>query len=343
MLTTLMPLPAVAQTRREPPEIRLLRGNVSTVNEWEAHRREIHSNVEKVMGRFPGRHEMPLDMVVLTDRIEDAIRRRKVSYHTDSEFQSVHAWLLSPAKPLPRKIPAMLCLHQTVTIGKDEPAGLGGNPHLHYALELARRGYVTLAPDYPSFGDYDYDFTVDTYESGSMKAISDNLRAVDLLQSLPEVDPDAIGVIGHSLGGHNAIFTAFFEPRLKAVVSCCGFTRFHRYYGGNLRGWTSERYMPRIAARYGSNPDQMPFDFPELIAGLAPRAFLAVAPVEDGNFEVTGVRETIQVARTVYQLYEQEAALQAIYPDAQHDFPDEARKTAYQFLDQQLMQNRAER
>ena len=87
----------------------------------------------------------------------------------------------------------------------------------------------------------------------------------------------------------------------------------------------------------------MPFDFPELIAGLAPRAFLAVAPVEDGNFEVTGVRETIQVARTVYQLYEQEAALQAIYPDAQHDFPDEARKTAYQFLDQQLMQNRAER
>ena len=38
-------------------------------------------------------------------------------------------------------------------------------------LELARRGYVVLAPDYPSFGDYAYDFGTDRYSSGTMKGI----------------------------------------------------------------------------------------------------------------------------------------------------------------------------
>jgi tripartite-type tricarboxylate transporter receptor subunit TctC len=44
----------------------------------------------------------------------------------------------------------MLCLHQTTRIGKGEPAGVGGKTDLQYARELAERGYVTLAPDYPT-------------------------------------------------------------------------------------------------------------------------------------------------------------------------------------------------
>ena len=54
-------------------------------------------------------------------------------------------------------------------------------------------------------------------------------------------------------------------------MSNCGFTRFHRYYGGDLTGWTSDRYFPRIATEYGKDPDKVPFDFPGLIAALAPR------------------------------------------------------------------------
>jgi hypothetical protein len=33
----------------------------------------------------------------------------------------------------------VLCLHETISIGRAEPAGLGGKPNLHYAAELARR------------------------------------------------------------------------------------------------------------------------------------------------------------------------------------------------------------
>src|SRR5690606_23538160 len=193
------------------------------------------------------------------------------------------------------KRPAMLCLHQTIGIGKDEPAGLGGSTNLHYAKELAARGFVCIVPDYPSFGEYEYDFHgplhTQNYASGTMKAIWNNIRAVDLLQSLPQVDADRIGCIGHSLGGHNSLYTAAFDERLKAVVTSCGFNAFHHYYGGNLAGWTSDRYMPLIREQYKNDPDQVPFDFYEVLAAIAPRAIFVNAPLSDSNFEVTGVKK----------------------------------------------------
>ena len=146
--------------------------------------------------------------------------------------------------------PAVLCLHQTVAIGKDEPVGLGGKPDLRYAMELARRGYVAIVPDYPGFGEYKIDVYKMGYASASMKAIWNNRRAVDVLCGLEEVDADRIGVIGHSLGGHNAIFTALFEPRIRAVVSSCGFNAFPFYYKGNIAGWSHKGYMPRLRERY---------------------------------------------------------------------------------------------
>ena len=105
---------------------------------------------------------------------------------------------------------------------------------------------------------------------------------------------------------------------------------------GNLAGWTSDRYMPRIQSEYQSDPNQMPFDFPELIASLAPRGFLAVAPIADDNFDVQGVRESIEFASKAYAIFGASDSLQADYPDAQHTFPKDSRNRAYDFLEKQL-------
>jgi hypothetical protein len=132
------------------------------------------------------------------------------------------------------------------------------------------------------------------------------------------------------------MFTAAFEPRIKALVSNCGFTRLHKYYGGKLAGWTSNRYMPRISMVHGNNPDEVPFDFPEIVAAFAPRPFLASSPIGDGNFEVSGVRDTIAAAQPIYALYGKPDHLQANYPDCGHDFPPAVRSVAYEFLDKHL-------
>ncbi len=311
---------------------------IRTAADWQRRREHILAGMQIVMGPLPKPAQpVPLGLRQLEEQAFDGYVRKLIAYHTDSAEREVRAYLFVPTTEPGKKRPAMLCLHQTTGIGKGEPAGLGGNPNLHYALHLAQRGYVTLAPDYPSFGDYKYDFPKEHgYLSGTMKAVYENMRSVDLLQSLDVVDGERIGVIGHSLGGHNSMFTAAFDPRLKVIVSNCGFTRFHKYYGGKLKGWTSPRYMPLINDRYENNPDKVPFDFPEIVAAFAPRPFLASSPTGDSNFEVSGVRDTIAAAKPIYKLLGHEDHLQANYPECAHDFPPEVREVAYRFIDQHL-------
>lgn len=318
---------------------------VRTTADWERRRQQILEGMQTVMGKLPGPEKLvPLDVQQLEEvRLDGGLVRRKISYQTERDDR-VQAYLFLPPEPADapagsiKRRAAVLCLHQTTGIGKSEPAGLGGSPNLHYALHLAQRGYVTLAPDYPSFGEHPFDFADPKfgYTSGTMKAIWDNRRAIDLLETLPQVDKERIGCIGHSLGGHNTMFTAAFEPRIKALVSNCGFTRFHKYYDGKLAGWTSDRYMPKIASEYGNDPNRVPFDFPEIVASFAPRPFLASSPVGDGNFEVSGVRETIAAAAPVYRLFGKAENLQANYPECGHDFPEDVRKVAYEFFDKHL-------
>jgi predicted dienelactone hydrolase len=333
-----------------------------TPAEWAWRRVHIQNAMQQVMGPLPGpERRIPLAIVVESREQTPDYVRIKLRYTADVGDE-VPALLLVPhsvaleegslrgqvvaSQPAARRarLPAMLCLHPTNPDGKAQTAGLVGPPTRHYGHELAVRGYVCLIPDYPSFGDYKgYDFRRPApgsdqplYASGSMKAIWNNIRAIDVLESLDWIDPDRIGAIGHSLGGHNALFTAVFEPRLAVVVTSCGFTAFHDYYRGDLRGWTSDRYMPRIRDWFSNSPDRMPFDFPEVLAAIAPRPIYINAPLHDSNFDVGGVRKCVAAAKPVYALWGAEEALAVEYPDCEHDFPDEVRQRVYAWLDRQL-------
>jgi dienelactone hydrolase len=308
---------------------------VRTVEDWSKRRKQILAGMQRAMGPLPDRTNLPpLDVRVSEEMEGDGFTRLKLSFAAEGTDR-IPAYLFLPTEREGRA-PAVLCLHQTTNLGKAEPAGAGDLPNLHYALELAQRGYVVLAPDYPSFGDYQYDFLADDYVSGTMKGIFNHMRCVDLLQARDEVDPARIGVIGHSLGGHNSMFVATFDERIKVVVSSCGWTPFHDYYGGKIAGWTSDRYMPRLKDEYGLDADRVPFDFYEVVAAFAPRAFFSCSPLRDSNFDVAGVQKAIPVAAEVYKLLDAEDQLQVRYPDCEHDFPDETREEAYEFIDRVL-------
>lgn len=311
---------------------------ITSPAEWEKRRAHILANMELVMGPMPAdSNRVPLDTQILEESDQPQYVRKKISFATES-WDRVPAYLLIP-KGLKDRAPAMLCLHPTSNFGKGQVVGLGDNENRNYASELAERGYVVLAPDYAGFGDY-----VETrkalYEHGyvscTMKSIWNHMRAVDLLQSLPEVDPDRIGCIGHSLGGHNTLFLGVFDKRVKVMVTSCGFTSYPKYKGGDLTGWTHDGYMPRIASVYGKDPAKMPFDFTEILGALAPRAVFVAAPLKDDNFDHTGVDDCVAAAKKIYALYGAEDRLAVIHPDCPHDFPPDIREQAYAFIDAAL-------
>ena len=90
--------------------------------------------------------------------------------------------------------------------------------------------------------------------------------------------------------------------------------------------------MPRLRTQYGLDLHKVPFDFPELIGALAPRAFFTNSPLHDNNFAIEGVRVCLECARPVYALLGEPDQLQGIFPDAGHAFPPSARQAAYEFL-----------
>lgn len=295
---------------------------IRTIAQWRQRRAHILANMQLVMGPLPDpSRKVPLDVQVLEEVRTPRYTRRKLTYLAE-KGDRVPAYLLVPHKP--GRHPAVLCLHQTTKPGKAEPVGLAGDPSLHYAHKLAEQGFVTLAPDYPNYGDYRCDPYALGYASATMKGIWNHMRAVDLLISSPEVDAQRIGVMGHSLGGHNSLFVATFDERIRCIVSNCGFCSFPTYYLGNLAGWSHQGYMPRIRTTYGLRPDRVPFDFPELVAVLAPRPFLAIAPEKDHNFAVAGVQDCIKAAAPVYALLGHGDQLAAFYPQAGHAFTPEA-------------------
>jgi len=289
--------------------------------------------MELVMGRRPTRPGPALEAAWVSESVQDGYRLAEISYRAEAEDR-VSAYLLTPSRPV-SELPGVVCLHQTTSIGKAEPAGLGGKPNLHYAAELAKLGYVAIVPDYPGFGGYKFDPYAHGYASATMKGIWNHMRAVDLLAGLPEVDARRIGAIGHSLGGHNALFLAAFDERIKAVVTSCGFTSFGRYMGGDLTGWSHNGYMPRIAKVYGKSPSRMPFDFSDVLEAILPRPVFVNAPLNDSNFDAAGVDECVEAALRAHSGLPG-SRIDVHHPAAGHDFPPEIRRAAYDFLARSL-------
>ncbi|MDE0867341.1 MAG: alpha/beta fold hydrolase, partial [Rubripirellula sp.] len=102
--------------------------------------------------------------------------------------------------------PGIVGMHPTGAAGK---GCFKSWPLCNFPIELAMLGYVVNVPDYPGFGDSrPYNFESDRYDSGTIKGVFNHMTCVDLLQAHPDVDPNKIGAIGHSLGGHSAMFLA---------------------------------------------------------------------------------------------------------------------------------------
>lgn len=315
---------------------------VKAVADWAKRRAEVIRAMQSVMGKLPGKEKRcALDMKVIEEFDGGTYVRRLITYASEPGCR-VPAYLLIPKDVLKgkKKAPAVLCLHPTDNVvGHGVVVGLGRLPNRGYAAELAKRGYVTLAPSYPLLAKYQPEIKKLGWESGTLKAVWDNVRGLDLLETLPYVDSSkGFGAIGHSLGGHNSVFTAVFDERVKVVVTSCGLDSFLDYYRGDEknwvpeRGWCQTRYMRKLADYKGRLTD-IPFDFHEMIGTLAPRHVLIVAPKKDSNFRADSVDFIAAAARAVFKLHGHEGRLQVEHPDCGHDFPDDMREKAYKLFD----------
>jgi len=318
---------------------------VETPEQWQRRRAQIQSAFRAIAGEPPIATPLDLETRVEATHVGEGYTRYRVSYAVDVG-ERVPAWLLVP-EGLKEPVPGILCPHQTTPLGKDEPAGLGGEPTYAYARDLAQRGFVTLAPDHVSAGErcppglrhYDTAALYRRYPEWSAvgKTIWDLQRGLHFLEQRPEVRADRLGMIGHSLGAHSTVFTAGADERVHCAVSSCGVTTFA---GDDRRlEWARDhwyQYLPRLRPIFlGGQP--APFDFHELVALIAPRPFLNLTALNDECFASTdAVAELTLRVNRVYRMLGAEERFSCYFHGNRHSFPAEARALAFAWLERWL-------
>jgi hypothetical protein len=132
-------------------------------------------------------------------------------------------------------------------------------------------------------------------------------RAVDVLVTAPDIDPDRIAVVGFSRLGKAALLCAALDGRIAAVFphqSGCGGAAPDRstvgesvqVINGKFPHWFCETFRS-----FNGAPERLPFDQHELLALLAPRPVLLTAATEDTWGNPAGVFEMARRAGVVYE------------------------------------------
>jgi Glucuronyl esterase, fungi len=287
----------------------------------------------------------PLDLQVHDSVvIDDTYTRKLISYAVEND-ERAHAYLGIPLK-LTGKAPAIVALHGTYKHGKQRAAGLVDNPDKAYLDHLCRRGYIVIAPEHfvsghriPPEGAYETGRFHEKHPNWTAvgKFTYEHSIAIDVLQSMDEVDSQNIGALGHSLGGHGTIFLAAYDERIKAAACNCGASFFR--HNTQVNSWSRDRwyiYFKHLRPELlkGNLP---PIDFHEIIALIAPRAYLDISAVNDGHPGTQ--RQRILMLMRVMDVYELEEAPQnfAFFIHGRgHSVAHESRQLIYGWMDSHL-------
>lgn len=196
--------------------------------------------------------------------------------------------------------------------------------------ELARRGYAVLAFDQMGYGTrvlYAKEF-YRRYPKWSMlgKMVADTRAAITAATNLSEIDARHIYLLGYSLGGKVALWTAALDSRPAAVVSVAGITPLRT--SKNTEGIREYSHLHGLLPRlgyYADRPSSVPIDHDDVLRRVGDRRVLLIAPTHDRYADLAALKELVKPFSNV--------ELQT--PEGFNRFPPDIQKLAFDWLDRQ--------
>ncbi len=189
------------------------------------------------------------------------------------------------------------------------------------AINLARQGYVAFAYDMVGFNDTrqtPHSFDSATYALWGFHPMGlqlwNSIRALDYVQSLPEVDGSRIAVTGASGGGSQTIFLTAVDDRIKVSAPV-------NMVSAEMQGGDPCEEAPNL--RLGTSNV-------EIAASAAPRPMLVVSSTHDWTRH-TPVEEYPAI-RKIYELYGRAQDVENVHIDAEHNYNRASREAVYRFL-----------
>ncbi len=213
---------------------------------------------------------------------------------------------------------------------------------------LARAGFVVLCYDQLGFGlrlleGRDFCQQHPT-ESRLGRMIADVKAAVDFLVdgkgkakgSMPAIRKDRVYVLGYSMGGMVGLYATALDNRIAGVASFCGFTPLRtdtdaKPTGGIRRLWEWHALQPRLGLFNGHEGD-IPYDIDDVLALVAPRPCLIVAPKQDRLADSSDINRCVTLTRSAWTARGVPQSLVFQTPDGINQFQAPQQKVALQWL-----------
>ena len=298
----------------------------------------MRERILECLGTFP--KKVDLNLVEL-ESIEKGNYFQKLIEYNVEENERVKSYLLIPKGT--NKAPGILAVHQHNNdwdVGKSEVVGLTNNTMYSYGVDLVNRGYVVIAPDIICFEDRKGDgkFNIDKDSKARFerykfcdylihgttlqtKTLHDLSVAVDVLSSLEYVESDKIGVVGHSLGGQEAIWLEWYDKRIKVGASSCGLSMMKDIIEDKI-----------IHSFYLYIPNMLKYcDFDELIREITVdrKLIMSSGLKDERHCPISGIK-TIEKNNN-------NSNFKSIIFDGDHQFGDNEKKEMYDFIDDIIM------
>lgn len=293
-----------------------------TLAEWEAHKQKLREQILFAAGLTPMPEKTPLHPVIF-GRIE----------HDDYTIERVYIETLpgyylcgNLYRPHGRsgKFPGVLSTHGHWDYGRLERQQL--NSGQARCINLARQGFVAFAYDMVGYTD-----TIQTpHAFGGPREqlwgfgplglqLWNSIRALDFLQSLPDVDPEKIAMTGASGGGTQTFLLTAVDERLKYSAPVNMISAIMQ--GGspceNAPGLRLDTFNVEIGAM------------------MAPRPMLMISAT--GDWTKNTPHEEYPAIRGIYELYDRTANLEQVQFDAPHNYNQTSREAMYTFFDKRIL------
>lgn len=311
--------------------------DVRTAADWAARRGVYRSQLADMLGLSPMPERTELKPVV-TGKVEHPEFTVEKLHFQSMPGLYVTGNLYLP-KPAAGRAPAILyvCGHAAARDPQSKVSyGNKAAYHQHPAW-YARNGYACLAIDTIQLGEIEgvhhglyrekmWWWVSRGYTPAGVEAWN-AIRAIDYLQTRPEVDGDRIGITGRSGGGAYSWWTAALDDRVKAAVPGAGITDLHNHVvDGVVEGHCDCMYMVNTYR----------WDFAQVAALVSPRPLMISNTDRDPIFPLDGVQRLHAAVRRVYQLQDADDKLALQIAEGGHQDTQETQVATLRWFDRHL-------
>ena len=318
-----------------------------TKDEWEQKRGQLTKQYLDMLGLWPLPERTPLQATVTGQLEFDHFRVEKL------HFQSKPGLYVTANLYLPRKVegklPAVLYLCGHSNRGRD------GNKtaYQHHGVWLALNGYACLVLDTLQLGEIPgihhgtygirrgkepaetrWWWQAAGYTPAGVECWN-GVRALDYLQSRPEVDPERIAVTGLSGGGAATVWIAAADDRVKVAVPVSGISDLESYVADKIINGHCDCMFLINTYRW---------EWTTILALIAPRPLLVLNSGHDPIFPMPGNERIRARLESLYKLYtpRPETLFDIGVTPGGHQDNQELRLMAYKWINRHLKKDTSE-